>query len=193
MDLLTIVEGDGEIAAVPALVRQVLTVHHRYDVSILKPHRRGEWPKAKKEFDRFFEVAMIEGAPILWVLDFDCDECLSVEDEVSWALDRARRIRNDVHFEMCFMVKEFESLFLADEGTTRSVFPDIPESFHFPADPEAVRDAKGWLAAARPSGSTYKPTMHQAKIAAQLNVAVLRERSPSFARFETSLLRLVNA
>jgi len=192
MKLLPIVEGDGELTAAPAMIRHVLNAHQRFDVELLKPHRRGEWPKVKKEFDRFFEVATLESAPILWILDFDCEECVSVEEETAWATQRAAKIRDDIPLEMCFMVKEFETLFLADEATTRSTFGDIPESFKFPADPEIVRDAKGFLSNARPSGSTYKPTMHQAKLASQLNLTTLRERSASFRRFEESLLRLVN-
>jgi hypothetical protein len=191
MKLLPVVEGEGDMKAVPALIRNVLSFHTRFDVEILTPHRRGEWPAVKRQFDRYFQVACVEQAPIIWVMDFDCEECISEEAETRWALDRAKSLGSPVPLEICFMVKEFESLFLADEETTRRVLADIPADVPFPSNPESVRDAKGWLSTARPKGSAYKPTIHQEKLAVQLNINSLRARSDSFARFENALLRLV--
>ena len=193
MKLLPIVEGEGDLAAVPALVRHVLAAHERFDVELLPAQRRGEWPKVKRQFDRYFQAAALERAPVLWILDFDCDECVSVNDERSWAAERARVHDPGIPFDICFMVKEFETLFLADEHTTRAAFPDIPADLPFPMDPEAIRDAKGWLSWARPKGAAYKPTMHQAKLASQVDIKALRERSPSFIRFEQSLLGLLKS
>jgi hypothetical protein len=191
MKILPIVEGEGDLAAVPALLRHVLNANNRFDVELLRPHRRGEWPSVKRQFDRYFQVAALEGSPILWVMDFDCDECHSVDDERAWAMREAQRINPDVPLEVCFMVLEFESLFLADEATVRKVFSDIPAHVAFPTDPERVRDAKGWLSTARPTGAAYKPTIHQARLAAQVDIQALRQKSPSFCRFEESVLRLV--
>src|SRR5262249_1780917 len=89
--------------------------------------------------------------------------------------------------------KEFETIFLADEATTRQVFDDIPVSLSFPADPERIRDAKGWLSQARPKGSAYKPTQHQQRLAAQVDLGTLRAKSPSFQRFEEAVLRLISS
>jgi hypothetical protein len=151
--ILPIVEGDGDMKAVP--------------------------------------VALLERAPILWVMDYDCKECTDEARDVIALKKRARDIARSVPVEFVFMVQEFESLFLADEATTRKVFPDIPSTTAFPSHPESERDAKGWLSRARPKGLAYKPTQHQAKLAAQVNMNRLRDRSPSFVRFEAAVTSLL--
>ena len=189
--LLTIVEGDGDMLAVPELVRRVLHSHEIFDVNILRPHQRGDLPKVKANFDRFFRAAMLENAPILCVLDFDCAFCDSAPREREALVSLARNIRPDQKFDACFMVKEYESLFLCDEATTRRVFGDIDPDRSFPADFEAMRDAKGWLSNARPKGFSYKPVTHQKKLTAQLDLAYLKDHSPSFRAFESALMALI--
>jgi len=90
--LLPIVEGYGDLAAVPLLIRRVLhELHGRCDVDVLPPQRRGEWPRVKQDFARFFLSARLENAPILWVLDFDCADCIDVDAERNWALAEAAK------------------------------------------------------------------------------------------------------
>jgi hypothetical protein len=103
----------------------------------------------------------------------------------------AARLARAVPVEFVFMVQEFETLFLADSETTRHVFPDIPSTSAFPEDPERIRDAKGWLSQARPKGSAYKPTQHQQKLTARVDLARLRVRSPSFVQFEAAVTALL--
>jgi hypothetical protein len=191
-NVLPIVEGDGDLRAVPELLRRILVDHGRFDVQILAPHKRGDLPKVVANFDRFFEVALLEGAPILWVLDFDCDYCDDVSREESNLKNKAAKIRAAHPFEVCFLVKEFEALFLCDEDTTRKVFPAIPETVVFPQDFENVRGAKEWLCSALPKGLSYKPTTHQQKLTSQLNLETLRARSPSFVRLESALVKLIS-
>lgn len=189
--ILPIVEGKGDSQAVPELIRRVLHDHQLFDFRILQPHERGDLPTIKPRFESFFQTAIKEGALIFLVLDFDCDFCESAPDERQGLIDRAHATRPDQPFEVCFMVREYESLFLCDETTTRRVFDDIPARLAFPDNPESVRDAKNWLSKARPKGSAYKPVMHQQKLTAQLDLARLRAHSPSFRDFEFSLLKLI--
>ena len=143
MQILPIVEGDGDIAAVPELVRRVAYDHGRYDISTLRPHKRGDLPKVLKRFEDFFLTAALEEAPVLWVMDYDCEDCSDEAKHVKQLRARAAASSDSVPIEFVFMVKEFESLFLADEKATRAVFTDIPLQTVFPHDPETVRDAKG--------------------------------------------------
>lgn len=194
--ILPIVEGDGDLAAVPELIRRVAHAQGRYDVNVLRPHKRGDIPKVKSRFDDFLQIALLESAPILWVLDFDCEDCLDPAAYRREFMERAAKLKGQTPVEFVFMVQEFETLFLADHETTRSVFADIPTAKIFPANPESVRDAKGWISEARPKGSAYKPTQHQQRIAAQVNLDRLRVRSASFRRFEEAvslLLAMPNA
>ena len=102
----------------------------------------------------------------------------------------AAKLRPKQLFDACFIVKEFESLFLWDAEATRQALALIPESKEFPSQPESIRDAKGWLSDAQPSGAAYKPTAHQAKVTAQLNLEKLALCSPSYQRLEAAVLKL---
>ncbi len=73
--LLPIVEGQADVKAVPRLLDMVLKAHRRYEVKLLPAQRRGEFPTVVRSFENFFGAALKERAAILWVMDFDSDEC----------------------------------------------------------------------------------------------------------------------
>lgn len=185
--ILPIIEGDGDFAAVPELIRRVAHQYGRFDVQVCRPHKRGDLPKVLGRFEDFFKTALLERCPILWVLDYDCAECTDQARHVAELRARGAALANGIAFEFVFLVQEFETLFLADHETTRRVFPDIGTAKAFPENPERVRDAKGWLSEARPKGSAYKPTQHQQKLSSQVDLGRLRERSPSYVRFERAV------
>jgi hypothetical protein len=189
--ILPIVEGAGDLQAVPELVRRVTSDLGRYDVTVLRPQLRGDLPKVRAGFSNFLEVALLEEASILWVMDYDCEDCRNVDldlaklNAMAHAAARGRKVR------FALMVQEFETLFLSDHETTKKVFPDIPVDLRFPTKPEGIRDAKGWISNARPRGLAYKPTQHQQRLAAQVDLERLRSRSPSFVRFEAAIRDLI--
>lgn len=191
--ILPIVEGDGDMQAVPELIRRVAHGLGHFDIAVERPQKRGDLPKVIARFDDYFKVALSEGCPILWVMDYDCAECDDQKTHVKQLRARAAPLSQGTLFEFVFMVQEFETLFLADHETTRKVFGDVPDAHVFPPDPEKVRDAKGWISKARPKGSAYKPTQHQQKLAAQVDLARLQSRSPSFVRFQAAVQRLVGS
>lgn len=192
MKIQLIVEGDGDLTAVPVLVRRILHSKNIFDVDIAQPvHRRGDIPKVRGRFRDFFEVAAIQGHPVLCVLDFDCDDCVDVETTENEFRALARELRPDYPFEACFIVKEFESIFLFDENCVRNVLPAVRPEYVFPLAPETIRDAKGELSTALPKGWSYKPTVHQAKLSANVNLELLLEASPSFQRLQTAVLNLI--
>lgn len=190
--LQLIVEGDGDVLALPVLVRRIFEEHSLFDASIANPvQRRGDLPKVRRRFSDFFQAAALEQHPILCVLDFDCEDCLDALAEE----DKFRNMANMLHpgypFAACFIVKEYESLFLCDPATTRAVLPRIRSDYAFPEFPESIRDAKGELSSAQEKGWSYKPTVHQAKLSAQVDLPLLRLTSPSYRRLETAILSLI--
>lgn len=187
--ILPIVEGDGDLKAVPVLLRNLLTLHGLHETQILPPHKRGELPKVTAGFDNYFRMALKENAAILLVLDFDCENCDCPYQEAEKLYQRAQSIRSNWPFKIAFLVKEFESLFLAETQAAKNVLA-LPPGTKFPDEPETIRDAKGWLSKALPKGSAYKPTVHQAKITAHLNFEQLRKTSSDFRHLENSLLHL---
>jgi hypothetical protein len=190
--ILPIVEGYGELAAVPLLMRRVLQeLHGRFDVEVLSAQRRGECLKVKREFERYYLSARLEQASILWVLDYDCEECTDWKSDREWMLDAARRLDPSGLVDIAFMVQEFESIFLWDLAHLVSAYGEAGMSTGLPIDPESVRDAKGFISRMLPKGRVYKPMADQARITKRLDLDSLRARSPSLQRFEQALLRLV--
>lgn len=191
MRILPVVEGDGDMEAVPELIRRVAHDKGHFGLTVCRPHKRGDLPKILGRFDDYFKTALLEACPILWVLDYDCRDCNDHAADAEALRSRALPLSQGVHFEFAFMVQEFETLFLADHETTRKVFPDIDDGVQFPENPEVVRGAKEWLSNARPKGSAYKPTQHQQRLSAQVDLARLRLRSASFVRFEAAVENLI--
>ena len=192
MRLLPIVEGDGDKMAVPLLLRRMLAERHGiHNCKILKPHVRGDLPTVRKNFENNFKAALKENAAILWILDFDCDDCKCVKKEADALLARANEIHPKWPIEIAFMVQEYETLFLSDKIATRSVLKSIPADIDFPADPESIRGAKEWLSRAMPKGVTYKETIHQAKNTSALNFDHLLNHSPSFIHLDRALTRII--
>ncbi len=192
MRLLPVVEGDGDRVAVPLLLRRMLEERHQvFNCKVLTPHVRGELPGVRRNFDNWFKTAIKEQAGILWVLDFDCADCDCVKYEAESLKQRAQEIHADWPFEIAFLVKEFETFFLCDSESTRSVLKAIPAATIFPQDAETVRGAKEWLSGAMPKGVAYKPMTHQAKISAALRLDFLCEHSPSFSHLDNALQRLI--
>lgn len=192
--LLPIVEGHGEITAVPILIRNILASHNIHDVQPLPAWRHGEYPSVAKKFDNVFLAAIKENAPILWVMDFDSKDYDCPVREAQRLLARANALRPGWPLKVAFLVREFETFFLIDETATRKVFQEIPTKTTFPENPENIRDAKGWLSKARPSsGAAYKETVHQAKITAHLNFDLLRARSRDFAHLERAIIELASS
>lgn len=192
LSITFIVEGPGDMQAVPTLARRVLAEHGIFNYKF-NLNRRGDLPKVKSKFAKFYPVAINDNAPVFCVLDFDCDFCDDVLKEEGLFREMATKIRPDWLFEACFFVKEFETLFLCDYASTKKVLRSISKSWRPDKNAEAYRDAKGELSRAMPIDKSYNTTSQQDAITAQLDLSYLRVHSPSFLRFEQALLRLVGA
>jgi hypothetical protein len=189
--ILPIVEGQGDIQSVPVLIRRIVEHHGVFDVDVLTPHKRGDLPKIKANFESYFKMAIKENAAIICIIDFDCASCECVAEEAAQLYQRANAIYPDRPFKVAFMVKEFETLFLAEPDATRHILKEIPKSTVFPENPEKIRGAKEWLSKAMPSGYAYKETVHQVKLSAAVDLNRLRISSASYRHLEKSILSLV--
>ncbi|HZF13425.1 MAG TPA: DUF4276 family protein [Thermoanaerobaculia bacterium] len=192
VQLACIVEGDGEIEAVPLLVRRIaqevapnLAVHivHRIRLS------RGKLNKPV-ELERAVELAARRagaGGAILIVFDSDGSDPEELEREV---LARAVRVRSDFAIGVALAHMEFEAWFLAAAESLRGC-RGLTADLTAPADPEAIRGAKEWLSAHMEKGRTYAPVLDQPALAATFDLSVARQRSPSFERFYREVTRLL--
>jgi hypothetical protein len=184
-----VVEGQGEVQAVPLLVRRIChELLDRYGFETTPPVRRprSSLPKAG-ELEKAVRLARLntggEG-PVLVLLDAD-DDCPA---ELGPAL-RSRAGATDVAIVLAN--REFETWFLYAAESLRGK-SHLSATLVTPPDPEAKRDAKGWLTRQMPDGHAYSPTVDQAALVAAMDLNAAQS-SPSFARLCRELARLIPA
>jgi hypothetical protein len=190
--IVPIVEGDGEVTAVPLLLRNILTRDMRYDVQIAQPKNangRGNLTKAGG-LERFIRYAWKErdcGA-ILILLDAE-NECPE-----NIARDFSRRAEAiGVLFPVVIVVAKrmFEAWILASISTIAGRL-DLPSGLIPPADVEAVPNPKSWIDQHFPRGRAYKETQDQEAMTALMDLG-LASSSRSFRRLEHGMQEALTA
>lgn len=167
----TIVEGNGDVLALPVLIRTLAFANGFYDIDVPRPFRLardkftvpGELGRAVEFQARHVQ----EGNPVLVLLDADNDCALKLSEDVARTYEGPRRLR------VVVAVREYESIFLA--GMSHR-------------DPETVRGAKELLR--KLTGEPYHDTVHQAKYSARLELPVARE-CRWFRKLEKELLAIL--
>lgn len=178
-----IVEGDGEVAALPVLLRRVgeWRTPDSY-TQILPPIRvhRDRFLNRDEEFRRFLLLAAAkcgEDGWILILLDAD-DDCPA--ERGPQILERAQRIVPHRRVSVVLANREYEAWFIAAAESL-----DGQRGFTFdPLDAinaETPRDAKGWIKARMVSRS-YGETTDQAAFSAVMNLQQAFDRSRSFRK-----------
>jgi hypothetical protein len=190
MKVVPIVEGHGEVDAVPVLVRRVAAALGQYpecERPIRVPRSRLIRPE---EFENAVELAWLragENGLVLVMLDADDDCPATLGPEL---LDLAARVRPRRSIGVVVARCEFEAWFLA-AAESLAGHRDLPLDLTAPDDPESIRDAKGWLSmrmrAVRPGG--YRETRDQAALAALFDMDLARLRSRSFRKLWAELER----
>lgn len=185
-----VVEGHGEVVALPVLIRRVVQVLSPENpaVDVPRPHRQprsrlvqvGELEKATE-----FAALKVGERPggVLVVIDSD-DDCPAVLGPE--LLDRARGAALGVPVEVVLAHREYEGWFLAAAGSLagkRGLQDSLPDH---PA-PEEIRNAKGWVSEQMEPGRSYSETIDQPKLTAALDLERARQRSPSFDKLARSL------
>lgn len=160
--ILPIVEGYGEVASVPILIRRIVA-HYAPDiyVDVGRPIRDSRSGLVKPGgVERIVELAARQTQPadgILILLDAD-DDC---PREIAEALlARARTARPDRAIAVVIANREYEAWFLA-AATSLQGKRGLADKMQPPPNPEAIRDAKDWLAHQAAQGLSYRATIHQ--------------------------------
>ncbi|MFC4009898.1 DUF4276 family protein [Nonomuraea purpurea] len=182
--IASVVEGFGEVAAVPELLRRL--------AAEIAPDVWTDFPQGRRKGrDQLIVPGGIESvvdevvrktrdvAGVLVLIDADdaCPAALGPE-----LLDRARGARPDVPLAVVLANREFEAWFLASAVSLRG-HQGLPIDLQLPSDPERPRDCKGWLTKHRVDGTPYNPVRHQTGLTARFDLAMARKNSPSFDKF----------
>jgi Domain of unknown function (DUF4276) len=192
LPIACIVEGHGEVQAVPILIRRIaLTIDSALSIDVKSPLRI---PRSKliqeKEVERAVEFAARKtgglGAVLILVdSDDDCPAELGPK-----LLDRARRIRSDLPIGVVLAKREFEAWFLASAESLRGK-RGLPNDLSSPQDPESIRGAKEWIARRMTREATYSETVDQPALTASFDLQAAAQKSDSFDKCLREITRLI--
>ena len=188
--IVCIVEGHGESASVPILIRRIASrfdpglavdVPHPIRIPKSKLLKPGELEKAV----RFAAMRAEAGGGILIILDSDDDCPAQLAPDL---LARTRAARGDIPSAVVLPNKEFESWFLAAAQSLRGC-RGLPKDLEPPPQPEAIRGAKEWLNQRVTTGA-YSSNVDQASLTAVFDLEPAR-RAPSFDKCYREVIRLL--
>ncbi|MCU7935424.1 MAG: DUF4276 family protein [Candidatus Thiodiazotropha sp. (ex Dulcina madagascariensis)] len=179
-----VVEGHGEVAALPILLRR-LNEWRNPDVYVNLSHpirvRRDRFLNRNEEFRRILLLAAAkcgENGWILVLLDADDDCPAEIGRQI---LERARTCIPHRRVSVVVANKEFEAWFIAAAKSLHG-----RRGFRFDPDEEGVeaeqpQDAKGWMSMRMASGK-YRETTDQPAFSARMDLEQAYENSRSFRK-----------
>ncbi|HEX5443824.1 MAG TPA: DUF4276 family protein [Pirellulales bacterium] len=179
MPIYPIVEGSGEITAVPVLLRRLRDASEIYTIDIGKPIQRKRSELVQEaSLRRAVALALLkpacEAVLILFDADNDCPKALAPK-LCQWAQAEARTIP-------CAVVlanREYEAWFLASLESLRGHRGIRADAQSF-IDPESRRGAKEQLRSHMAPGKSYQETTDQAAMSQLFDMRLTFSRSRSF-------------
>jgi len=198
--IVPIVEGDGEVDAVPLLLGKLLAKIGRQEIGVSRrPLNAGSCSNLTKAggLEGFIRAASLrpDCAAILVLMDADKGCPLKI------AQDFVARIRSlgSKHPVVVVIAKfEYEAWFLASldsiAGKDLDGRPGLPAGTLYPEhDVELLVSVKGWLNRKFPGSHSYKETLDQAPMTRLLQPDLVAPRSRSFRRLQHALAEAVAA
>ncbi len=180
--IASIVEGDGEVAALPVLLRRLNEWRPGHDYAqALQPIRvhRDRFLNREDEFRKQLLLAAAKCGEKGWILvvldaDDDCPATLAAE-----VYQRAKQHVPHRRLSVVFAKREFEAWFIAAarslDGRRGFRCPD-----ENPVDAETPRDAKGWLR--RNMQGAYSEVLDQPAFSAHFDLQQAFDNSRSFRK-----------
>ena len=188
----SVVEGQGEVSALPELMRRVAREQFATEIDCQKPHRvprdrmvDGNTFLAEAVRLQSGRIAAVGGTVII-LADSDDDDPEMLRSDLQRTADA---VAPDAVVAVV-AVREFEAWFLAGVESLRG-HRDVRDDASYPGNPEAKRGCKEALAGLM--HSTYSPIRHQVAFAARVDLQLIADRSESFrdlvAAIEKAILR----
>jgi hypothetical protein len=202
--IVSIVEGDGELAAVPILIRRIA-----YEIGVFDLDCYTAILTARDTFPRFASEREVrigqarrdvgsDGA-ILVILDGDGEPpCVDRSHRLAPCvlgaelLEAVQPVAAGLPIAVVMAEREFEAWFLASAPSL--IGPKgLRDGVDAHQTPDSLADPKGWLSERMRDAAKYRPSVDQARFTERFDMAMARERSPSFARAYEEIARLVRA
>jgi hypothetical protein len=185
VQVVSIVEGDGEVQALPVLLRRLNSwLTPEIFATVQTPIRvhRDRFIRRQEEFERILQFAAkkcSDGGWILVLLDADDDCPVALAEDLQ---TRARAIVQHRPVSVVIANREFEAWFLAAASSLNGCRGfQWNEDRDAPTDSESVRNAKGRLAE-RMNGVGYHETIDQPKFANAFDLDLAQNNSRSFRK-----------
>ncbi len=179
-----IVEGHGEVASLPILLRRIAewrSPDRRIDIRPpIRVHRDRFLNKAE-EFSRHLQLAAGKSGSQGWILILlDADDDCPVKLGATIAA-RAKKILPHRPLSVVLAKREYEAWFIGSAAALHGKRGLAVSGSDLQIDPESPRDAKGWLRQRMASGS-YGETTDQPAFSAVMDLQQTRERCRSFRK-----------
>jgi len=172
-----IVEGEGDEAALPVLLRRLRDESGAFGLEIRRPFRRKRSELVQKEslkkVVRLAQLQGCEGILILFDSDKECPKQLAPTLQ-AWAQAEARGVPCEIIMAHC----EYEAWFLASLESLRGR-SGVRTDAVSPRDPESIRGAKERLGFYM---ARYLPVRDQAALSAHFDLAAAYRSCRSFRR-----------
>lgn len=181
--LVPVVEGHSEVEALPVLLRRLLAELERPEIIVARPVRVKRYRVVRPgELERTLELARRhrQGCDAIMLLldaDDDCPKELA-PSLVARATDAGYHLR----VGLVLAKPELETWFVGSLESLRGV-RGVREGAVSPECPEGIRDAKGYLSAQMTHGRRYVEVDDQPAMANEFDLALARQRCPSFDKF----------
>lgn len=184
MAVASIVEGDGEVAALPVLLRRLATWRNpALHVNVLPPIRvyKDRFLNREEEFSRHLQLAAAKCGDAGWILillDAD-DDCPA--DKGREIVERAAAVVPHRKVAAVLANREYEAWFIASAAALNGFRGFSCTVEDAATDAEIPRNAKGWMGL-RMSGNTYRETTDQPAFSQRIDLDQAYQRSRSFRK-----------
>ena len=192
MIIQPIVEGHGDVEAVPVLLRRLVDEAQTWEVGVGRSIRRRRSQLVQKaELQKSVRIALLQSdcaaVPILFDADDDCPAELAPEIR-GWAA----AVAGSVPCEVILAKREYEAWFLGAIESLRGL-RGIRSDATLHSEPEAPRDAKGELEKRMYAGSSYFERDDQPALTARFAFSDAHRRCRSFRKLANEFGMLVRA
>jgi len=192
--IVPIVEGQAEVDSMPVLMRRLLEEWGIYQLRIEKPVRVKRNQIIKQgELERRVTLAMQrpDCRAVVIIIDAD-DDC--PKELAPRLLDRAELIVRNRNTPVSVVLpkSELESWFVGSVESLRGL-RGITNAVCSPPDPEAIRDAKGYLTRAMQRNRRYLEVDDQPAFAERFDLHQAYNNCRSFRKFYTDFRRIVDS
>ncbi len=190
MRIQPIVEGHGEVEALPILLRRLLHAAGVFAVEIGRPIRRGRGQLLRDDLlEKVIRIAFMQQGctSVLIMLDAD-DDC---PKELKERMESCTgKIATDIPCKIVIPKCEYEAWFLSSLESLRGK-QRINMDASSPDNPESIRNAKDVLSKTMPPETSYWETIDQAKLSASFDMGQAYRKCRSFKHLVSALGELL--